>query len=91
LVESKKRKVKNKLHRFYFLSPKENANIDELTDRIISLKNVEEVFVTDGDYGYIVKTRFSNGRDSKAAEQYLKKTVNRKFGVVTSYFQYKKK
>lgn len=90
MAGNKKRKVKSRLHRFYFLRPRENANIDELAERLISLKNVEEVFVTDGDYGFVVKTRFSKESKKGIEEHYIQKNIDRKFGVVTSYYKYVK-
>ena len=37
------------LHKFYFIEPKENVDAEKLAERLISLKPVEEVFLTDGD------------------------------------------
>ena len=84
------RRARNRLHRFYLIRPRENANIDELAERLISLKNVVEVLVTDGDYGFLVKTRFSKEKDISEAERYIQNNIDRKFGTVTSHYQYKK-
>lgn len=79
-----------RLHRFYLIRPRANANIDELAERLIGLKHVEEVYVTDGKYGYLVKTRFEEGRNLKQAVAYIQKHVDRKFGEVVSHFEYRK-
>ena len=84
------RRARNRLHRFYLIRPRENVDIDELAERLISLKNVVEVLVTDGDYGFLVKTRFSKERDISEAERYIQNNIDRKFGTVTSHYQYTK-
>ena len=84
------RRARNRLHRFYLIRPRENVDIDELAERLISLKNVVEVLVTDGDYGFVVKTRFLEERDNHEAERYIQNNIDRKFGTVTSHYQYKK-
>jgi DNA-binding Lrp family transcriptional regulator len=83
-------KRKAKPRKFYLIRPKHNANIDELADRLISLKNVEEVLVTDGDYGFIVKTNSSKDKDYRNTEHYIQRKIDNKFGSVTVYYQYKK-
>ena len=61
-----------------------------LPKELIGMRNVEEVFVTDGDYGFVVKTRFSNGKEPDDVSNYLSRTLGSSFGKVTSYYQYKK-
>ncbi len=87
---SKLPRKKTNIHKFYLLRPKENANIDVLADQLISLKNVREVFVTDGDYGFIVKTRFSEGKEPKNVTRYITKHIGQDYGKVVSYYRYKK-
>ena len=82
------RGARTRLHKFYLIKPRENANIDELAERLISLKNVVEVLVTDGDYGFVVKAKFSTEKDTEEAEKYIHNNIDRKFGVVTSHYRY---
>ena len=81
---------KGTLHKFYFIQPKENANADQLAEALINLKLVEEVFLTDGDYGFIVKARFFNGREPKDVTEYISRKISNNYGKVVSYFQYSK-
>ena len=83
------KRKRSSLHRFYLIEPKPNANADALADQLIALKNVEEVYVADGDYGFIVKVKFFDGNEPSDVINYLKGTIN-KFGVVNSYYQYRK-
>jgi len=82
---------KSRLHRFYLIRPKANANIDELAERLMGLKHVEEVYVTDGEYGYLVKTRFGSEKNGEDAASYIRKNIGSRFGAVTSYFEYRKR
>jgi hypothetical protein len=84
------RRIDNKIYKFYFVKPPENSNADHLAEQLISMKGVEEVFVTDGDYGFIVKTRFFDGMKSDGVHNYISKRLGSDFGRVTSYYQYKK-
>ena len=80
----------SRLHKFFFVEPQENANADELAEKLISLKNVEEVFVTDGDCGFVVKTRFSMEDEPKDVIQFIKNHVGRSYGAVVSHYEYRK-
>ena len=77
-------------YKFYLVHPPANSNADMLAEQLMEIKNVEEVFVTDGDYGFIVKTRFSEGKGSDDAYNYISKRLGSNLGEVTSYYQYKK-
>lgn len=83
-------KRKGKLHKFFFVEPQENANADELAEKLISLKSVEEVFVTDGDCGFVVKARFSKEGEPKDVMKFIKGHIGRSFGAVVSYYEYRK-
>ena len=81
---------RSRLHRFYLIRPRANSNVEELAERLVELKHVEEVYVTDGDYGYLVKTRFDGEKDPDDAASYIRKNIGKRFGSVTSYFNYRK-
>lgn len=85
-----KTRKKGVLHRFYLIEPKPNVNADELAEKLISLKPVEEVLVSDGDYGYLVKVRLIGGKEPVDVVNYLKEKMAVKYGVVDSYYQYRK-
>lgn len=72
------------------LNPKENQNIDEIANTLISFEEVEEVYVTDGEHGFIVKTRFTEGKEPSDVLNYIQRKVDSRFGQVTAYFSYRK-
>ncbi len=85
-----KTRKKGILHRFYLIEPRPNANADELAEKLISLKPVEEVFLSDGAYGFIVKVRFLNGKEPSDVVNYIRSRMASRFGTVDSYYQYRK-
>lgn len=84
------RRLDKDFYKFYLIHPPENADADHVAEQLINIKNVEEVFVTDGDYGFIVKARFFDGKEPDDAYNYIFKKLGSNFGRVTSYYQYRK-
>ncbi len=83
-------KKKAALHRFYFIEPRPNADAEGLAMKLMDLPNVQEVYLTEGDCGYIVKARFMNEKEPKDIVRYISDNISRKFGKVTSLVQYTK-
>lgn len=80
----------SKRFRFMLIGPREDADADSLAERLIALKDVEEVFITEGDYGYLVKVRMGEETEGGKLESYIKKNVAEKFGTVTSHYSIKR-
>ncbi len=78
------------LHKFYFVRPRVNADANKLAERLIGLKAVEEVFLTEGDYGFVVKARFFKDQEPNDVGRYISRNVGLEFGKVVSYCQYSK-
>ncbi len=83
-------KKKAALHRFYFIEPRPNADAEKLAMSLVELPNVQEVYLTEGDCGYIVKARFHNEKEPKDLVRYIANNISSKFGKVTSFVQYSK-
>ncbi len=77
-------------YKFYLVNPKENTSIDALAEKLIAFREVEEVYVTDGAHGFLVKTRFSNGKEPKDLGSYIKRKIDSNYGEMNSYFMYNK-
>lgn len=86
----KQGRMKEAMHKFYFVRPRANANADELANRLIGLKSVEEVWLTDGDYGFVVKAKFFRGEEPKDVASYIARNIDSRFGRVIGYYQYSK-
>ena len=78
------------MHRFYLIEPKQNADAGKLAEKLITLKHVEEVFLADGDYGFIIKVKRTNGKEMSGMINYLKQNVATRIGTVDSYYRYRK-
>ena len=59
-------KKKGKLHRFYLIEPNLHVDADKFAEGLIALKPVEEVLLSDGDYGFIVKVRLFDGKEPES-------------------------
>ncbi len=73
---------KAKLHRLLFVNPKESANMDELAQRLISLKLVQEVILYDHRLGYVAKVRFHQGSEPKNVRAYISGLLSKDYGCV---------
>jgi hypothetical protein len=74
--------VKKKFCKFYIANPVENADVDALANRLIALKNVAEVYITDciNNGGILVKTRFDEKPED--LEGFLSKHLGKHYGEV---------
>ena len=79
-----------RFYRMYFLKPPVKAEMEDLGDELISMKEVEEVYLTDGDFGYIVKTRFDEENEPSDVERFLQKRLGNRYGKVTAFDKYGK-
>lgn len=79
------------MHKFYFIKPRLNVNAEELALKLIGLKHVDGVFLTEGEYGFMVKARVSGINGTENVADYISKSMGSKYGEVTSYFEYRKR
>ena len=79
------RKDGKRFYKFYLVNPKANSDIDTLAERLFAFKDVEEVYVTDGDHGFVVKTRFTEGKEPKDLCSYMQKGIDYSYGRVAHY------
>ena len=79
-----------KFYKFYIAEPRENADMDELANKLIALKDVMEVYITDSinKGGILIKTRF--GENPSDIESFLSKHLGNKYGEVQA-ISYRKK
>jgi hypothetical protein len=81
------------MHRFYLISPKIcSVNACNLAGKLLSFDSVEEVFMTEGKYGYIVKTRHQKagtGLKNDAFRKHISK-LGLSCTEALSHYRYKK-
>ena len=78
------------LCRFYLINPERNASVNSTVRKLIGIDEVDEVYVTEGPHGFIVKASPS----SAAGSRRMATSIARQFGgqavVMTSYAHYRK-
>ncbi len=74
--------AKGKLHKLLFMDPKETVSMDELADRLIALKLVQEIFLAGYERGYVAKVRFFPEREPKSVAGYVSGQLSKDFGIV---------
>ena len=80
----------NPLHKFLFLKPKENIDVRKVADKLLSIKNVQEVILTEGDVGYIVKTRLFSDKSDRETEKLVTKSIGSKLGAAVACGSFRK-
>ena len=76
--------VRAKPHKFFFIKPIPNMDAKSLSERLLGIKSIEEVDITEGEYGYVVKAKYT-GEDDSIGE-YIAKNMKSKYGVALSYY-----
>jgi len=77
-------------YRFYLIKPKYNMDLQEISMRIMNFKEVAEVYLTEGKTGILVKTKFFDDSKPSQIEEFLKKIIPIKYGILVSPIQYKR-
>jgi DNA-binding Lrp family transcriptional regulator len=73
---------------FYLIEPIEGSDATKVVDRLIKMKSVEEVYLADGDYGFLVKSKHES--NDEELRNFLNKKNCRRYGAMTAYYGYKK-
>lgn len=84
------RRVRGIVHKFYFVRPRQNADAGEIAEKLLGLRPVDQVYVTEGDCGFIVRARVTDGREPKGVADYIAKNVGGRYGRVVSHLEYSK-
>ena len=72
---------------FFFIKPYVNNNALQIAQELLTLENIEEVFIVDGDYGFIAKTKLIDDKLSEEIEQFITKNI--KINFHKSHINYK--
>ena len=79
-----------KQHRFFFVKPGEKADADEFADKVANIECVEEVLLTEGDFGFVVKARLGPLDKQKELAKCISEASSEKCGLAVSHYQYRK-
>jgi len=94
-VDKKNKKVytlrskKDFLHSFFFIKPQDGTDINDLANRLIDIDEVQEVCVTEGSIGYMVKAKFDENTYEKV-EKSIASIAGPRYGKFVSAMELKK-
>lgn len=79
----------SKLHNFYFVKPMPNMDADTLSEKLLSVEGIEKVYVTEGDYGFLARVKYTNGKADFGS--YIAENMNNMYDYTLRYYGFKKK
>ena len=81
-------------HKLFFLNPRPGAEVNSLAKELLALEEVEEVYVTRGDAGFMAQARFSGNKSAEEAARYVRerygKSIGSEYGRLVSFLDYKR-
>lgn len=77
--------------RFYMLNPKAGSDAKAIARGLIDFREVEEVYVTEGSHGFVVKAKNDGEKEPYAVRSYIARKTGSGFREVVAYYTYKKK
>lgn len=70
--------------RFFFIRPVNGPDAAAVARRLLSVRNAIEVLITEGDFGFVVKAEYSDGKDE--LDSFIEK--NFEYRKVVCYYRY---
>ena len=74
----------------YLVKPREKEDANRIAEKLMELESVEEVLLTEGECGFIVKARFVDGRKPSDVEDYISKNISSRYSRVVGHCEYRK-
>ena len=81
--------VRNSLQSFYFLRPAHNKDIMDIARKILDVNGVNEVHVTEGKYGLVVRASPDSGKE-RSPGAYIKRNFKERYVMLMSHYSYRK-
>jgi hypothetical protein len=78
------------LCKFYLINPERNASVNSAVKKLIGIAEVEEVYVTEGPHGFLVKATPTSAIGSRRVTTSIARQFGGQVGVITSYARYRK-
>ena len=77
-------------HKFFLLKPKDGVEIGKVAKELMNLDDVLEVYVTEGEAGFMVKARFDGEREPNKVAEYIRDNIDSRYGTLVSYLNYRR-
>ena len=78
------------LCRFYLINPERDASVNSTVKKLMGIGEVDEVYVTEGPHGFLVKASPSSAVSSRRITSSISRQFSGQVGVITSYARYRK-
>jgi hypothetical protein len=75
---------------YFFVKPSVKGNVHKAAKKLIGIKGIREVSITEGDYGFVVKADFLYERDNDFLYREIIKVVGGTSKKALCYCQYNK-
>ena len=82
--------VSRPLCKFYLIDPERDASVNSTVRKLIGISKVEEVYVTEGPHGFLVKANPATAIESRRVTTSIARQFSGQVGVITSYARYRK-
>ncbi len=76
--------------RFYLINPERNASVNLNVRKLLGVKEVDEVYVTEGPHGLIAKASPGSAISSRRTTTSIVRQFHGNVSVITSYARYRK-
>ena len=86
MVGKEVRRISRGYH-YFFVKPRRGGNAHEVAGKLMEIKNVKEVSIVDGDYGFIVKAREADENDGQVMVS-INKAVGGRASKAVCHCQY---
>jgi hypothetical protein len=88
MVGKEVRRISHGYH-YFFVKPKQNGSVDKAVARLMEIDVVKEVSVTEGEYGFVVRTNGIHEDDTEVLSR-IRKVVKGKPAKAICYCSYVK-
>jgi hypothetical protein len=78
------------LCKFYLVNPRRDASVNSAVRKLIGISEVDEVYVTEGPHGFLVKASPSSAVSSRRITSSIARQFSGNVGVITGYARYRK-
>ncbi len=75
---------------YFFVSPGKNANVHQTARKLIGIEKVNEVLITEGEFGFIVKTDLLDEKEMAEIDRKIANAASGSSRKATCYCQLNK-
>ena len=74
-------------YNLFFVKPKALCNAHKCAERLMMIRSIEEVLLTEGDYGFVIRAKASQESESRDVVRYIEANMG-KYSKAVSLVRY---